>query len=170
VQQGYLDLAKGKAGADYYVDAQGRTVPKGYHFNAQGELVAVSTKQPPGAGPNFYTDKQGRRVPKGYEYNKKGQLVSITTGTKGGPSKGKSGPEIAASMAADARGTPRNEFNEILPPKKSWAAAYREIYSALIARGYPKKKASAWAHQAVNSAYGPGVGGRPGKPPAEFAG
>ena len=41
VQQGYLDLAKGKAGADYYTDAQGRTVPKGYRYNAAGELVDI---------------------------------------------------------------------------------------------------------------------------------
>lgn len=112
----------------------------------------------------------------GYQVDSTGQPILDANGKKipvaktGAAKPPKGGVKTAASMAKAARGKPDKvgvndkgqktvQWNT---PNKSYAAAKAEIIAALKDSGYTQAQAVKIATAAVNSAYGPGVGGRPG--------
>jgi len=127
-----------QAGANYYTDAQGRTVPKGYRFNVKGELIKVPTPAKPKAPPISSTPGGGRGI------------------------------KLANDMASKFRGTPTKISTSggkssatTLPPKVDYGKAFIQIRDRLIGMGYKRPEAEAIAHNAMNTYYGNEF--RPGK-------
>jgi hypothetical protein len=138
----------------------------------QGQLTLATQKEAndlndaiaKGAKPNaslskvygYVVDSDGNPI-----LNAAGQKIKVAKTSK--PASGpKNGVSKANSMAAQMRGTPRDQYGERLPPKVSYQSAINQITNALIDMGYPPAQAKRMAISAVNAHYGPGVGGRPG--------
>jgi len=112
------------ANANYYTDAQGRRVPKGYKYNASGQLVKMATPKAPGS-------------------NKKGGVTlanSMASKFRGTPTKTTTKNGVTTQTT--------------LPPKVDYGEAFMQIRDALMGKGYPRPEAEAIAHNALNAYYG----------------
>jgi hypothetical protein len=111
--------------ANYYTDAQGRQVPKGYKYNAAGVLVKTATPTKP-------------KVTKG---GGKGVDVANTMAAANrGPVK--------------IIGYDKNDKPVYSRPKVDYGAGFIQIRDRLIGMGYSRAEAEAIAHNAMNAHYG----------------
>lgn len=166
-------LARGKAAFDQWYKQQKLGISEGQLKLATTKAanalqLAISKGARPDAALSkvygYVVDSNGRAIT---DANGGNIPVARPPSTQKPP---KGGVAKANSMALQFRGTPfsvttdpktKQKVTIRNMPKVTWASAFHQISAAMVDEGYSQNQADTIAKRAVNTAYGPGIGGRP---------